>query len=279
MYETDSRKTTEALRINEDRYKGLLNNLEAGIVVHAPDTSIIMSNFKASELLGLTNEQMMGKKAIDPAWKFVDLENNTLSLEDYPVNKVLTSKKPIKSQVLGIHSPMFKDVVWVTVNGFPIYSNTGDCSEIVISFFDISARKLAESELKRQKDNLDRLVEELITQRNKAKPYDNDFLMKVRNCVLENISIIEFDVNTLAAKLFMSRSTLQRKIERESRLTAAQFVRIIRFEKAHDYIQSKTHRTLAETAYAVGFSNVSYFSKVYKKYCAEKIMSSNSLKL
>jgi hypothetical protein len=32
------------------KYRGLLDNLDAGIVVHAADTSVIMSNNKASEL-------------------------------------------------------------------------------------------------------------------------------------------------------------------------------------------------------------------------------------
>ena len=81
----------------------------------------------------------------------------------------------------------FKDVVWVTVNGFPIYSSTGDCSEIVISFVDISARKLAENELNSHRDLLEEMIEvrtnELI-ERNKSKHYDNDFLNKVRNIVL-----------------------------------------------------------------------------------------------
>jgi len=282
MHETKDRQITVALPKNEDRYQGLLDNLEAGIVVHAPDTSIVMNNFKASELLGLDNEQMMGKKAIDPAWKFVDLENNTLSLEDYPVNRVLTSKQPIKSQVLGINSPMFKDVVWVTVNGFPIFSKTGDFSEIVISFFDISARKLAEIEAKSHKDILEEMIEVRITElieRNKVKHYDNDFIKKVRGFVLENIVVDGFCANTLADKLFMSRSTLQRKLKRESGLTAAQFIRIIRLEKAHYYIQNNSHRTLAETAYAVGFSHAGYFSKLYKEYCSEKVMSPNSLLL
>jgi len=284
MYETEGKQIVATLRINEDRFQGLLINLDAGIVVHAPDTSIIMNNIKASELLGLSSEQMMGKKAIDPAWKFVDLENNTLSLEDYPVNRVLTSKKPIKSQVLGIHNPIFKDVVWVTVNGFPIFNSNGDCSEIVISFVNISARKLVEVELKKHKENLEGIVEvrtteirDKIIEHSKANHYDNDFLKKVRNCVLENIVVIGFGTNELAAKLFMSRSTVQRKIECESGLTAAQFVRLIRLEKAHYYVQSKTHRTLAETAYAVGFSHAGYFSKLYKKYCEEKVMLSNSL--
>jgi hypothetical protein len=45
-------------RKGEDR--GLLDNLDAGVVVHAADTSVIMST--ASELLGLSTGQTLGKK-------------------------------------------------------------------------------------------------------------------------------------------------------------------------------------------------------------------------
>jgi diguanylate cyclase (GGDEF)-like protein/PAS domain S-box-containing protein len=158
------KKIEKALRKSEERFHGLLNNLEAGVVIHAPNTSIVMNNPRASELLGLSNDQMKGKEAIDPAWKFVDEMNTPLPIEDYPVNRILTCKEPIQNQVLGIHRPVKNDIIWVTVNGFPMFDSTGGISEIVISFIDITDRKLAELELKKRHDNLEELVEERTTE-------------------------------------------------------------------------------------------------------------------
>ena len=59
------------LKVSEKRYRELVRNLEAGVIVHAADTSIIMNNEKACELLGLSDDMMKGKTAIDPTWKFV----------------------------------------------------------------------------------------------------------------------------------------------------------------------------------------------------------------
>ena len=53
---------------SEERFRLLMQNMEAGIVVHAADSSIILNNTLASEILGLSDDQMRGKKAIDPAW-------------------------------------------------------------------------------------------------------------------------------------------------------------------------------------------------------------------
>jgi PAS domain S-box-containing protein len=142
---TERKIAEEKTKASEERYANLLNNLEAGIVVHANDTSIIMNNPKASELLGLTNDQMRGKVAIDPSWKFVNEDNLPLPLEEYPINKIVTIKKSIKNDIIGIQQQNKNDIVWVTVNGFPVLDNKGEIIEVVIIFFDITDRKQAEA--------------------------------------------------------------------------------------------------------------------------------------
>jgi len=47
-----------------------LYKLQVGIVVHGPDSKITFSNPRASELLGLSEDQIQGKVAIDPVWRF-----------------------------------------------------------------------------------------------------------------------------------------------------------------------------------------------------------------
>ncbi|MFB0925754.1 MAG: PAS domain S-box protein, partial [Vicingaceae bacterium] len=142
--ENELKLAKEKAEASEKRYSGILQNLESGIVVHAPDTSILMNNPKASELLGLSESQMKGKEAIDPAWKFIDESNVPLPIEKYPVNRIINGEKSIHNQVIGIYCPNMDDIVWTTVNGCPILDSTGAISEIVISFIDITKRKLAE---------------------------------------------------------------------------------------------------------------------------------------
>lgn len=141
---TDQKQAELALQKSEKHYRDLLVNLEAGIVVHAPDTSVLMNNRRASELLGLTDEQMKGKHAIDPLWKFVNENNKPLSLDEYPVNRMITGRQPIKNQILGIQKPGTYEVVWVSVNGFPVLDKEGEITEIVISFIDITEKKRIE---------------------------------------------------------------------------------------------------------------------------------------
>ncbi len=142
------------IKESEERYRSLLNNLEAGIVVHAPDTSIVMNNARASELLGLSDDQMKSKAAIDTTWKFIHEDNTLLTVDEHPVNRIFTGRQSIKNQVLGIHRPVKNDVIWVTVNGFPVLDAQGEISEVVISFIDVTNRKKAEEALVRSEKEL-----------------------------------------------------------------------------------------------------------------------------
>jgi PAS domain S-box-containing protein len=156
---TDKYAAQEKIKESEERYRSLLNNLDAGIVVHAPDTSIVMNNVRASELLGLSSDQMKGKAAIDLAWQFIHEDNTPLTLDEYPVNRIVIGKQSIKNQVLGIHQSDKNDVVWVTVSGFPVLDAQGEITEIVISFIDISERKIAEEEIKKTGRHYQALIE------------------------------------------------------------------------------------------------------------------------
>ncbi|MFT5791674.1 MAG: PAS domain S-box-containing protein [Saprospiraceae bacterium] len=149
---TKLKRIDQSLQKSEARYRGLLDNLDAGVVVHAADTSVIMSNNKASELLGLSTGQILGKKALDPIWKFLNENNGILDVENYPINIILKTKAAIKDFTLGINNPDSDKIIWVLVNGFPVVDQKAEISEIVISFINVTERKLMEIELLKSKE-------------------------------------------------------------------------------------------------------------------------------
>ncbi len=151
---TETYEIQKQIAEREERYDRLLHNLETGIVVHAPDTSIIINNYRASALLGLSDEQMRGKTATDPAWRFIYEDYSAIPPEDYPVNRIAREAKPIRNQILGVVHPGRDNVVWLTVNGFPAIKNNGEISEIVISFIDITEQKDAEETLRKNEESL-----------------------------------------------------------------------------------------------------------------------------
>ena len=132
---------------SEARYRELLENLHTAVLVHAPDTQVIFSNPRACELLGLSVDQMLGKTAFDPAWCFLDEQGARLAVEDYPVNRVIATRKPLQALVVGVKVPASADITWVLVGAFPAFDANGNLKQVVVSFDDISARKQAEEEV------------------------------------------------------------------------------------------------------------------------------------
>ena len=143
-----------AIKESEEHYKYLIENLHAAVVVHGPDTGIILSNQEAVRLLGKSEEEMKGKKANAEDWCFVSADSKKLSLSEYPVVKVIESGVPLHNIVLGIGPPLQKEITWVLVNAFPEFNKAGNIKQVVVTFVDITDRKKAEEELKRNDEIL-----------------------------------------------------------------------------------------------------------------------------
>ncbi|WP_413166709.1 PAS domain S-box protein [Capilliphycus salinus ALCB114379] len=80
--------------------------------------------------------------------------------EEYPVNRVLSSKKPLKNYVLGIYNGA-QNLTWVLVNAYPEFEENGKIKQIVITFINITKRKQAEEEIKQTRNFLQALLDHL----------------------------------------------------------------------------------------------------------------------
>ena len=149
---TTAKQADNALFKSEERYRGLLKNLDAGIVVHAADTSILVANKRAAELLGLVDDEMEGIRASNSHWYFLNEDYSIMPLEDYPVNQIIASKEPLKNFILGVKHQTTGKIVWLLINGFPDTDAYGNINEIVISFIDITEQRLMEMELVKAKE-------------------------------------------------------------------------------------------------------------------------------
>ena len=92
---------------------------------------------------------------------------------------------------------------------------------------------------------------------------DEDFLKNVNQVIQANISDVQFNVDTLASALNMSRSSLHRKIKGVSELTPNELILLVKLKKAVEYLQEGYK--INEICFIVGFNSPSYFSKVFKK--------------
>ncbi len=145
------KRVEEKLKESEKRFRTVVQNIDAGVIIYSPEGSIVSCNERASELLGLSIEQLKGKVDIDPKWKFVNEDGSPLPQENHPVEQILRERKPIKDKLIGILRATDKNIGWVLVNGTLTLNTAGEISEVIISFTDFTERKQNEDELNRFK--------------------------------------------------------------------------------------------------------------------------------
>lgn len=93
---------------------------------------------------------------------------------------------------------------------------------------------------------------------------DEEFLEKLVEVITENITDSGFGVEKLSELVYMSRSSLHRKITALTDLTPTDFIRVIRLKKAAEMIQEGRYR-VGEVCYLVGINSPSYFIKLFQK--------------
>lgn len=93
---------------------------------------------------------------------------------------------------------------------------------------------------------------------------DERIIEKLNVCILEHIDDSDWNVDDLADKVGMSRSTLTRKIRALANQTPNEFVRLVRLRHAAALLR-QGHYRLNEVCTMVGFSNPHYFSTLFQR--------------
>ena len=102
---------------------------------------------------------------------------------------------------------------------------------------------------------------------NIPQPVENPKFPKIvqdtMDYVLENMENSNLNVSIICDELNIGRNRLQREIKDVVGLTPVEFIRSLRLNEAKKRL-SDYKQTVSEVAYAVGFNNLSYFSRSFK---------------
>ena len=95
---------------------------------------------------------------------------------------------------------------------------------------------------------------------------NNEMLMeRIVNCVHEHLSDPEYNVETLADEIGLSRAQLHRKMKEMTGIATGKFIRDMRMKEAAHLLELGTIN-ISQIAYRVGFNDQNHFSQVFKRY-------------
>jgi signal transduction histidine kinase/DNA-binding response OmpR family regulator len=99
---------------------------------------------------------------------------------------------------------------------------------------------------------------------NGSQAADQHWLQIVEKCALSLLDErSDFKISDLAHRVHLSERHLRRKIQEASGMTASDYLREIRLQRARQLLESPARKSVAEIANAVGFASAGYFSKLF----------------
>lgn len=124
-----------------ERYRTIVETVDAGVIVVDADLRVVMSNPSARELLGLQDRDHDGERRteeMDQRWPVVDTNGEPVSEADLPERIALVTGQPSRGTVQGIAAPG-RPVRWYRVNATPIdQDHDGAPDAVVVSFHDVT---------------------------------------------------------------------------------------------------------------------------------------------
>ena len=93
---------------------------------------------------------------------------------------------------------------------------------------------------------------------------DIQFIEKIHQVIEENIDNSDFNIDTIANSIGLSRSAFFKKLKSLTGFSPVDLVKEIRLNKAVELMKN-SDLTISEIAYSVGFKDSGYFSKCFRK--------------
>jgi len=137
-------KREKEIKESEEKFRQLIWDMQVGVLLQGPQAEIIMSNPRALDLLGLTENQLLGKSSFDPDWNVIHEDGTPFPGAEHPVPQAIATLQPVRNIVMGVYRPLTMDRAWLLVDAIPQLNTDGTIRQVVCTFIDITERKQLE---------------------------------------------------------------------------------------------------------------------------------------
>ncbi|MCX6033256.1 MAG: PAS domain S-box protein [Chloroflexi bacterium] len=145
-------RTTEAVRVGEERYRSVVAAMSEGIVVQDAGGKILACNASAEHILGLTADQMQGRTSLDPRWRAIHEDGTPFPGEAHPAMVTLRTGQSCSAVIMGVYRAD-GSLVWVSVNSQSLlHPGAATPHAVVATFADITEHRRAELALRENEE-------------------------------------------------------------------------------------------------------------------------------
>ena len=141
---TERKKIESALRQSEEKYRGIIENMELGLLEVDRDGKVVRAFDRFSLMTGYSNEELVGRQAEEV---LLPKEYQTVLQEQ---------NEDRKRGEANIYEVQLRrkdgELIWVLISGAPIYDSDGNMVGSLGIHYDITERKQLEHDLKEARE-------------------------------------------------------------------------------------------------------------------------------
>ncbi|SHI10674.1 PAS domain S-box-containing protein [Desulfofustis glycolicus DSM 9705] len=154
-------RSHNSLRESEERLEELIESIGEGVILQDASERILLWNRTAAAIFGLGSEEVVGRPAVGRDWHTIHEDGTPFPPENHPSLHTLRTGEPCSGLVMGIVRAG-QEATWIEVNTRPLFA-TGASTPyaVIISFSDVSKKKVAEHRLQQSERKYRLLFENL----------------------------------------------------------------------------------------------------------------------
>jgi len=136
-----------ALEESRNTHARLFETMAHGAVYLTPDGEIIEANPMAERIVGMTSEQMRGRKSDDTVWRIVRENGEESPVDEHPALVAGRTGRSVGKVVMGFHNATLDETRWIEIHAVPEF-RPGQARpfQVLTTFDDITDRKRLEEE-------------------------------------------------------------------------------------------------------------------------------------
>ena len=158
---TDRRRAEESLRVSEERFRTLVQNLHVGIVLLSSKAETLFANRAVLATFGTERDEILGKSTAEFEAAAIREDGTEMPFAARPGPRAIATKRPVYGEVVGWRRHGKSEVLWTLVDAVPQLGEGGEVASVLLSISDITERKRAEEALRESEERFRTLVERM----------------------------------------------------------------------------------------------------------------------